>query len=699
MKFRWQQRIASRLAIGFGVVAALTALLGMIALIQLDSLANMTKEMYNHTITVSRAIGKIRTQTVAIHQSMHDYVLAETEAERQAAIQAAAEHEREALKAFEVVREGFAGDPALVEQIYRQLIDWQTLRQEEIDLARQGRIDEAAEVAGMLGAEQVMQIQMSLQALHDFASSKADAFFRHAEQARQRHLLLLSGLILLVFALCLGGGYRITRSITEPLGQVMATIGEIRRGSLDRRIGLTRPDEIGKLARAFDEMTANLQATMVSRDELGAANQQLDAANQQLRAANQQIQASEQQLRASNQQLQAANQQLRAANEQLEAQESQLKGLGHILETSLNEIYIFDAETMKFVQVNEGARRNSGYTMEELSKMTPLDIKPEFTARSFELLTEPLRTGEQAIMELQTRHRRKDGSLYPVDIHLQMSTLSGRAVYVAIIMDITDRRRAEQERERLMRLLEGKNQELQDIIYVASHDLKTPLVTINGFSDMLIAHCRRLGELLDEAALPVEARGPADLLLEQEIPEDIAFITAGARKMKTLLDGLLKISRIGASTVRPERIDMNELIRTNLNAAAYPIQQKGAVVEVADGLPDGLGDADQISQVFSNLLDNALKYAHPSRPPRIRISGRRENGQCIYCIEDNGIGIRPDYFEKVFEIFHRLNPKDTVEGEGLGLTIVRRILDLHNGKVWIESKPEEGSKFLFSLPC
>lgn len=269
--------------------------------------------------------------------------------------------------------------------------------------------------------------------------------------------------------------------------------------------------------------------------------------------------------------------------------------------------------------------------------------------------------------------------------------------FVHIVTDITKRKKAEQEMERLMRLLESKNEELQSIVYSASHDLRSPLVNINGFSGFLKTHCGQLQQLLHDKAIPETIRNAAESLLRQDIPEDLEFITLSAKKMESLINGLLQVSRIGTTVICPVPLNMNALIGGIIKNAAYRIQETGADV-TTDNLPACVADADQINQVFSNLLDNALKYADPSRKPRIHISGQSREGYCVYCVQDNGIGIHPDHQNKVFELFHRLNPHIAADGEGLGLTIVRRILDMHNGKVWIESVPGKGSQFFVSLP-
>jgi signal transduction histidine kinase len=142
---------------------------------------------------------------------------------------------------------------------------------------------------------------------------------------------------------------------------------------------------------------------------------------------------------------------------------------------------------------------------------------------------------------------------------------------------------------------------------------------------------------------------------------------------------------------------MNKVMSNVLDVFEFRFQTIDTEVEMGD-LPPCLGDETQIGQVFANLVDNALKYRNSDRPGIIRISGRNEGEEVIYCVEDDGLGIAPEHQQKIYEIFHRLNP-DQNHGEGLGLTIVHRILDRHRGKIWVESEPGHGSKFFVSLPA
>lgn len=500
--------------------------------------------------------------------------------------------------------------------------------------------------------------------------------------------------------------------------------------------------------------------------------------------------------------------------------------LARILEESLNEIYIFDANTLKFLQANKGARANLGYSTEQLRELTPLDLKTGFSDEYFDDLLKPLRTKEKEQIEFVTKHQRKDGSFYDIEVHLEMTTFRSVPVFVAIILDITDRKRAEkalheserkfrtlfeqsadailiieegkfidcnkasvkllgysnkeellrthpaqlspefqpdgsrsfekanelmsvafergsnrfewdhkrcngevfpvevlltavtladrnflhvvwrditerkhaeQERERLLKTLAAKNEDLQSIVYVASHDLKSPLVNIQGFSGELATACKQIEVILHSNKTPVEMQRELDSVLNNDIPESLRFIRAGTTKMQALLKGLLEVSRVGTAVFKTESIDVNEMVDLIITNIQYQITSSGTDVSI-DDLPDCIGDSTHINQVFTNILNNAVKYLDPNRKGAIHVSGQVQGGKSIYCIEDNGLGIAPAHQPKIFELFHRLEPEGKVKGDGLGLTIARRILDREGGKIWVESESEKGSRFFVSLP-
>ena len=262
--------------------------------------------------------------------------------------------------------------------------------------------------------------------------------------------------------------------------------------------------------------------------------------------------------------------------------------------------------------------------------------------------------------------------------------------------EITIRKEAEQKLERINTKLIDKNKELEQVVYVASHDLRSPLVNIEGFS-------KEIEHVIKEIRLIINQEGISPLTIkkfltffDKDITPSIGYIRASSTKMDGLLSGLLEVSRLGKNRLNPTQLNMNELSAHISNSFAYQVKQAKALLKI-DELPSCRGDKAQITQVFSNLLSNAIKYLSPERRGVIKITGKREKRKVLYCVEDNGIGIAPEHQKIIFEIFHRLNP-DKNNGDGLGLTIIRKILNRHGGKAWVESEPDKGSKFFVFLP-
>ena len=262
--------------------------------------------------------------------------------------------------------------------------------------------------------------------------------------------------------------------------------------------------------------------------------------------------------------------------------------------------------------------------------------------------------------------------------------------------DITDKVIAEQGIKKLNQKLYRKNQDLERIIYVTSHDLRSPLVNIEGFSKELNNDLIYILEEIENAKSLQELKPKIEKIIKLDIPESIGFIKNSVVKIESLLSALLQLSRLGRQQLETITINMNELFDTILDTFEYKIQRNNIVIKIGN-LPICMADRKQINQLFSNLISNAMKFFHSDRPGEIEIRGRKMEKYSYYYIKDNGIGIREEDQDKIFEIFKRVH-NNNIEGEGLGLSIVHRILEKNHGDIKVESEFGEWTKFTVILP-
>ena len=324
-------------------------------------------------------------------------------------------------------------------------------------------------------------------------------------------------------------------------------------------------------------------------------------------------------------------------------------------------------------------------------------VHPDDLARCLEIYTSAFARHERFSMDY--RLRRHDGEYRWIqdDGSPRYDSQGGFLGYIGHCLDVTERKRAEVERAALTQVIERKNQELESLVYVTSHDLRTPLLNIQGFSQRLKIACEALQRIAGAQEWREAERGEVAQIATEQMPRALGFIHASVEKMNRLLDGLLQLSRLGRAGMHPVRLDLDGMLESIRAAMAHQIEEAGAIVEV-ERLPACEGDATLINQLFTNLLDNAVKYRDPARPLRVQITGRSEGSTVVYTVADNGVGIPPEHLGKIWEVFHRVDPRSAVTGEGLGLNLVRRIAERHQGEIRVESTVGEGSRFMVTLP-
>jgi len=353
------------------------------------------------------------------------------------------------------------------------------------------------------------------------------------------------------------------------------------------------------------------------------------------------------------------------------------------LERSLNEIYIFDVDSLKFKYLNEGAYKNIGYSKEEMLELTPLSIKPEHNLKSFQKLITPLKNKSKPKIVFETVHKRKDGSIYPVEVHLQLIQDWENDVFLAVILDISERRKTEMELRKLNESLNLRaeelaisNAELEQFAYVASHDMQEPLRMVTSFMTQLEKNYK--AQLDDKAKLYIH------------------YAVDGATRMRKIILDLLEYSRLGRKEAEIEHFNAEELLMEAIKLNKINIDEKNAIINWGK-LPILKGNKAALLQVFQNLIGNALKYQKPDSQPIVQVNVNDKEKYWEFEVKDNGLGMEEKYFEKIFIIFQRLHNKEEFSGTGIGLAICKKIVENHGGKIWVNSEIGKGSSFFFTI--
>ena len=271
---------------------------------------------------------------------------------------------------------------------------------------------------------------------------------------------------------------------------------------------------------------------------------------------------------------------------------------------------------------------------------------------------------------------RSDGEEFVAQIAIQPVSLKGEPVFSVFLQDITKRKEHEVLLAQQTKELARSNTELAQFAYVASHDLQEPLRAVHS-------HCQLLRKKLEDK-------------LDESTRTCLTFAVDGAERMQRLINDMLNYSRVGTRGKPFESVDINEIVNETLANLAVAIEESGAKVQV-EKLPTVVADRRQMPQLFQNLIGNAIKY-RGEKAPEIHVSANQLNGEWEFSVRDNGIGIAPEYFDRVFIIFKRLHTRDEYSGTGIGLAICKKIVERHGGRIWVESETNQGSDFRFTLP-
>jgi two-component system sensor kinase FixL len=437
-----------------------------------------------------------------------------------------------------------------------------------------------------------------------------------------------------------------------------------------------RQENMELACQAEDIAKANAHAAELMA-RLEEANEHLEAEIEKRKEAEQRLQQINRDIEAKVQQrtveLTIANERLTDEVNQREQIEQTLREhkqrLDTILSTLLTGVVIVDSETHEILDVNPLAAKKIGLPIEQIKgKVCHKFICPAEEGKC------PISDLEQTIDKSERVLLRSDGEEVPILKTVTKAFWQGREYLVESFVDITERKQAEEHRNHLLMKLENANKELNKLMYIMSHDLKTPLRGISMLANWISKDYAN--EFSDEG------QGQMNLLLRR------------VDRIYNLLDGILQYSQVMRMDEQKTHVDVDELVRDIIDMLGAP---GNITITIENKLPVIECEETKITRVFQNLLNNAVKYMDKPHGV-VKIGCVEEDGYWKFSIADNGPGIEEKYFDKIFQMFQTLSPRDEFESTGVGLTVVKKVVELYGGQLWVESEVGEGSTFLFTLP-
>jgi PAS domain S-box-containing protein len=470
--------------------------------------------------------------------------------------------------------------------------------------------------------------------------------------------------IIIVLSLSFLVAFLVTSRLQKIISGPILSLAEVAKAVSEKKDYSTRAikhsgDEVGLLIDSFNEMLEHIQ----HRDsELVEAKEKLEVRVEERTA----------ELTTTNEQLTREIAVRKEVEEQLRKTEEKYRTQ---FEGAMDAIFVADAETGILLDCNPAATRFVGREKSELIGQHQRILHPAEVINGggfSETFKEHLK--EKQGQTLETQIVTKTGEIRDVAIKASLIEVGGKKLLQGIFRDITENKKAELLKSQLLEQLGSANQELKDFAYVVSHDLKAPLRGIKTLTDWITT------DYADK--------------LDDNGRQQISLLTSRVDRMHNLIDGILQYSRIGRVQEEKAQINLNELVPEVIDTIAPP---ENITITIENELPTIEFEPTRITQVFQNLLSNAVKYMDKPKG-RVKVGSVEEDGFWKFSVADNGPGIEEKHFERIFQMFQTLAPRDEFESTGVGLTVAKKIVELYKGEIWLESKPGEGSTFFFTLP-
>lgn len=364
-----------------------------------------------------------------------------------------------------------------------------------------------------------------------------------------------------------------------------------------------------------------------------------------------------------------------------------------LFDHSLNTIAVYDIDNHCFIDCNNTFIQIYGYGKDEIHQLSALDLAWEEVDSNDPIHQQRYKENiaklnRNETIRFESLHKSKMGKKIIVDVILIPFYDAGKLYIKQVTTDITERIQSREKLQQKMKELEEvnvslkkyieSNLQLENFAHITSHDLREPINTIISFSKIL-------KKKLNDKLSPKEEKY-------------VEFLIKSGTKLKNMIDDILAFSKVNANDISFESITTKELFDDILLDLSLMIEQKEAIIHIDDNLPQSvIGHASYIYQLSQNLIKNAIKFHKPHLQPRVSIHYKSLEKHHQFCIEDNGIGIKKEFFDKIFLIFQKLNPNEKYKGSGIGLAVCKKVVELHGGRIWVESEVGKGTRFYFTI--
>lgn len=340
-----------------------------------------------------------------------------------------------------------------------------------------------------------------------------------------------------------------------------------------------------------------------------------------------------------------------------------------------------EAIDYRIIDCNKAFTQITGIKKEDAIGRTATEVYHSEKAPYLDIYAKVAITGES--YEFDTYYE-------PMDKYFMISVVSPREnIFATITKDVSEIQQNQEE-------IKAKSKDLENFIYITSHDLRSPLVNLHGFSQRLQDQMIELKEALSDKEFPEDEKIHLAKIMQADIPKSLNFIMQNVFKMDTLINGLLQLSRTGRMGMTVKRIDMNQMFDAIVKNYNFQLTEINAEI-IVDPVTDCYGDENLLNQLFSNIIGNAIKYRDVNRKLVVEIFSQLHFNKVIYCVKDNGLGINERHLMKIWDVFYRVDPTSSEVGEGLGLSLAKKIAERNKGKIWAESEEGEGSTFYIEL--